>query len=323
MWVFSVLRDITMSNTPGFIILEHQGMLAVRGVDAAKFLQGQLTCNLNYVSNEQTSLGARCNPKGRMQSSFRLALQGDGYLLSMSRDLVEKQINELKKFAVFSKSTLSDESADWTQLGLIDADSILAELGIELPDTNGAAVQHNQLLAIRVGINLAELWMPASEGPCTVRKLAGDFPQHSLNDWQLELIRCGIAQLTASSYESFIPQVLNLPALDGVSFKKGCYSGQEIVARMQYLGKQKRHMLRFSSDSNTLPEPGTALVLADGNKAGEVVIAAQAAQGVELLAVAQSDLVTGQMVFLDLPEKPQLDLLSLPYEIDTEKEIQR
>lgn len=312
-----------MSQTSGFIVLEHQGMLSVRGTDAAKFLQGQLTCNLNYVSYDQSSLGAKCNPKGRIQSTFRLAMQGDGFLLSMSRDLVEKQFTELKKFAMFSKSTLLDESADWVQLGLIRPEPILHELGIELADKAGAVTQHNDLLAIRISPELAELWLPASGASCSIRQLASNVEEKTLSDWQLELIRCGMYQVTAQSYEAHIPQILNLPALDGVSFKKGCYCGQEIVARMQYLGKQKRHMQRFLASGTQLPEPGTSLLFDDGSKAGEVLTAALSPDGVELLAIAPVDITQEQGLYLDLAERLPLTLASLPYTIDIEREIQR
>lgn len=312
-----------MSQTPGFIVLDHQGMLSVRGVDAAKFLQGQLTCNLNYVSHDQSTLGARCNPKGRMQSSFRLAMQGNGFLLSMDRKLVDKQLAELKKFAVFSKSTLHNESSDWVQLGLTAADTVLQELGIELPGEPGAVNQHNQMLAIRINTQLAELWLPAADASCTIRQLTAAFSQKDINSWQLGLIQCGLGHVTENSYESYIPQMLNFPALDAVSFKKGCYSGQEIVARMQYLGKQKRQMFRFTSASSELPSTGTALIQEDGSKAGEVVSAAFSSEGIELLAVVQTDLAQEQSLFLELDGKPALSLASLPYTIDVETEIQR
>lgn len=312
-----------MSQTPAFVVLDQQGMLAVRGTDAAKFLQGQLTCNLNYVSHDQSTLGARCNPKGRMQSSFRLAMQGDGFLLSMARDLVEKQLAEMKKFAVFSKSVLQDESSEWVQLGLINPADTLQELGIELAETAGAVTQHNRMLAIRISPALAELWLPATDAPCTLRQLAARGAEQPVNEWQLELIRCGVGHVTDTLYESYIPQMLNLPALDAVSFKKGCYSGQEIVARMQYLGKQKRHMLRFGSSSSELPPAGAILVDAEGNKAGEVISAARSADGIELLAVVQTETAQEQPLFLDMDGRLQVSLLSLPYEIDTEREIQR
>src|SRR3989338_6619129 len=100
-----------MADSAFFCTLSHEGILAVRGPDASKFLQGQVTCNLNYLNDSQCSLGARCTPKGRMQSSFRIVSQNDGYLLAMDKDLLEAQLTELQKYAAFSKSKLGDESA--------------------------------------------------------------------------------------------------------------------------------------------------------------------------------------------------------------------
>src|SRR5690606_24299652 len=111
-----------MADSPYFTLLDHEGLLAVRGTDAAKFLQGQLTCNLNYLSETQSSLGARCTPKGRMISSFRIMPAEDGYLLAMDRELVAAQLADLQKYAVFSKSKLTDETADWVRFGLAGAD---------------------------------------------------------------------------------------------------------------------------------------------------------------------------------------------------------
>ena len=95
-----------MADSAFFCALHHEGVLAVRGSDAAKFLQGQLTCNLNYLSDTQASLGARCTQKGRMQSSFRILLQGDGVLMAMATELLEPQLADLKSFLL----TLTDSS---------------------------------------------------------------------------------------------------------------------------------------------------------------------------------------------------------------------
>ena len=107
-----------MTDTAFFCVLSHEGILAVRGPDASKFLQGQLTCNLNYLDAQHSSLGARCTPKGRMQSSFRILPEGDGFLLAMDRELVPAQLTDLSKYAAFSKSKLHDESGDWVRFGL-------------------------------------------------------------------------------------------------------------------------------------------------------------------------------------------------------------
>lgn len=311
-----------MADSAFFCPLSHEGVLAVRGADAAKFLQGQLTCNLNYLSDTQASLGARCTQKGRMQSSFRILLQGDGVLLAMATELLEPQLADLKKYAVFSKSKLTDESAAWVRFGLVNAESALASLGLELPAETDSVVRTDTLIAIRVSPGRAELWIPAEQADAVRGQL--HLEEKPLNEWLLGQIRAGIGQVMAQTRELFIPQMLNLQAVGGVSFKKGCYTGQEIVARMQYLGKLKRRLYRLSLNAAEMPEPGTPLFAPSHNSAiGEVVIAAKADQVIELLAVLQAEAADSGDVHLGTLEGPGLQLLDLPYTLDRDREIQR
>lgn len=313
-----------MADSAFFCPLSHEGVLAVRGSDAAKFLQGQLTCNLNYLSDTQASLGARCTQKGRMQSSFRILLQGDGVLLAMATELLEPQLADLKKYAVFSKSKLTDESCAWVRFGLADADAPLAALGLALPAETDSVVRTDTLIAIRVSPGRAELWVPTEQADAARSQLAAQLPQAELNAWLLGQIRAGIGQVMAQTRELFIPQMLNLQAVGGVSFKKGCYTGQEIVARMQYLGKLKRSLYRLSLEATQLPEPGTPLFSPGHNSAvGEVVIAAKADQSIELLAVLQAEAAESGDVRTGSLEGPGLQLLDLPYQLDRDREIQR
>ncbi|ROM50323.1 folate-binding protein YgfZ [Pseudomonas canadensis] len=313
-----------MADSAFFCPLSHEGVLAVRGSDAAKFLQGQLTCNLNYLSDTQASLGARCTQKGRMQSSFRILLQGDGVLLAMATALLEPQLADLKKYAVFSKSKLTDESAAWVRFGLVNADLALASLGLELPADTDSVARNDTLIAIRISPDRAELWVPAEQGDAIRSQLAATLEQADLNEWLLGQIRAGIGQVMPQTRELFIPQMLNLQAVGGVSFKKGCYTGQEIVARMQYLGKLKRRLYRLSLDAPEMPEPGTPLFSPSHNSAiGEVVIAAKAGQTIELLAVLQAEAAESGDVHVGTLEGPGLHLLDLPYTLDRDREIQR
>lgn len=313
-----------MADSAFFCTLSHEGVLAVRGADAGKFLQGQLTCNINYLSDSQASLGARCTQKGRMQSSFRILLEGDGVLLAMASELLEPQLADLKKYAVFSKSKLTDESAAWVRFGLEHGDAALASLGLELPRENDAVVRNAGLIAIRVSADRAELWTPADQANAIKAKLVAALPEGELNQWLLGQIRAGIGQVMPTTRELFIPQMLNLQAVGGVSFKKGCYTGQEIVARMQYLGKLKRRLYRVQLDASELPEPGTPLFAPSHSSAiGEVVIAARAAEKIELLAVLQAEAAEAGDLHLGALEGPALHLLDLPYELDRDREIQR
>ncbi|WP_431702056.1 YgfZ/GcvT domain-containing protein [Pseudomonas sp. BR20] len=313
-----------MADSAFFCPLSHEGVLAVRGSDAAKFLQGQLTCNLNYLSDTQASLGARCTQKGRMQSSFRILLQGDGVLLAMATELLEPQLADLKKYAVFSKSKLTDESAAWVRFGVTDGDHALSGLGLELPAETDSVARTEHLIAIRVSPARAELWVPAGQADSVRSQLAAQLTQTDLNNWLLGQIRAGIGQVMPQTRELFIPQMLNLQAVGGVSFKKGCYTGQEIVARMQYLGKLKRRLYRLSLNAAEMPEPGTPLFSPSHNSAiGEVVIAAKADQVIELLAVLQAEAADSGDVHLGTLEGPDLQLLDLPYTLDRDREIQR
>ncbi|CAI8745572.1 MULTISPECIES: YgfZ/GcvT domain-containing protein [unclassified Pseudomonas] len=313
-----------MADSAFFCTLSHEGVLAVRGSDASKFLQGQLTCNLNYLSDTQASLGARCTQKGRMQSSFRILLEGDGVLLAMASELLEPQLADLKKYAVFSKSKLTDESAAWVRFGLVEADAALTALGLDLPPDTDSVARHAGLIAIRVSPGRTELWAPAAQAQSLATQLSSTLAQGSLNDWLLGQIRAGIGQVMPATRELFIPQMLNLQAVGGVSFKKGCYTGQEIVARMQYLGKLKRRLYRLQLDASDLPEPGTALFApTHGSSIGEVVLAAHAEQGIELLAVLQAEAAEGANLHLGALEGPTLHLLELPYQLDRDREIQR
>ncbi|MGE1153704.1 YgfZ/GcvT domain-containing protein [Pseudomonas kitaguniensis] len=313
-----------MADSAFFCALSHEGVLAVRGADAAKFLQGQLTCNLNYLSDTQASLGARCTQKGRMQSSFRILLQGDGVLLAMATELLEPQLADLKKYAVFSKSRLTDESAAWVRFGLSQADHALASLGLDLPAETDSVVRTETFIALRVSPGRAELWVPVEQVEAVRNSLATQLQHADLNDWLLGQIRAGIGQVMPQTRELFIPQMLNLQAVGGVSFKKGCYTGQEIVARMQYLGKLKRRLYRLSVNAAELPEPGTALFSPSHNSSiGEVVIAAKADQSIELLAVLQAEAADSGEVCVGSLEGPGVQLLDLPYSLDRDREIQR
>ncbi|ARD14523.1 CAF17-like 4Fe-4S cluster assembly/insertion protein YgfZ [Pseudomonas savastanoi] len=311
-----------MTQKAFFCTLSHEGVLAVRGVDASKFLQGQLTCNLNYLNEDKSSLGARCTQKGRMQSSFRIVFEGDGCLLAMASELIEPQLLDLRKYAVFSKSKLTDESAEWVRFGLQDGDSALVGLG--LAQETDAVVRANELIAIRASPGRAELWVRAGQADSVKSQLASQLSEGPLNDWLLGQIRAGIGQVFGSTREEFIPQMINLQAVGGVSFKKGCYTGQEIVARMQYLGKLKRRLYRLTLSSEEIPEPGTALFSpVHASAVGNVVIAAQSGQNVELLAVLQGDAAENGHINLGSPEGAALQMSDLPYILDSKLETQR
>ena len=299
--------------TSALALLDHERILSVSGADATRFLQGQLTCDVAALQPGDSTLGARCNPKGRMQSSFRLLkLSEQDYLLAMAAELLAAQQADLAKYAVFFKVQLTEASDQWLRLGLwgerLDAGLVAAGLDRESADAT-------QGLAVPVSAAMLEIWLPASRAASATTALAAAAQPVTLNDWQLQLIRAGIGQVCSQTRDSFIPQMLNLQQLGGVSFRKGCYTGQEIVARMQYLGKLKRRMYRLTWTGDTLPEPATPILdSGSGQAVGEVVMAARGEQRIELLAVLQNEAAQSARLSLSNVTEPSLELATLPYE---------
>ena len=296
-----------------FAQLDGDRILGVSGADATRFLQGQLTCDVAALQPGSSTLGARCNPKGRMQSSFRLLkLSEEQYLLAIPSELLTAQQQDLARYAAFFKVQLDDASDQWLRLGLWgdNADAALASTGIE---QSTAAPEKG--LVIPLDHSIFEIWLPREQSGAAMATLTTHGAPALLNDWHLQLIRLGIGQVQEQTRESFIPQMLNLQQLGGVSFQKGCYTGQEIVARMQYLGKLKRRMYRLLWTGKEVPAPGTPIQNgANGQAVGEVVIAAQADEQIELLAVLQTDAAELPTLIMHNVDEPPLVLTTLPYE---------
>ena len=303
-------------------LLAHEAVLDVSGPDSERFLQGQLTCDVKQLGANQSTLGARCNPKGRMQSSFRLLRnQADGYWLSLDRGLVAAQMADLGKYAAFFKTTLQDISSHWLRLALWgeEVSDALATCALQWPQHTHAVSRQPGALVVRLGDNSAEIWLEADQAMPQVEALLRHARPAHLNQWQLAQIRAGVGQVSSATFEHFIPQMLNLQALGGVSFRKGCYTGQEIVARMQYLGKLKRRMYRLLLAGNQCPPAGADIVLRDsGRSVGEVVVAARSAKMVEILAVVQTDAAQSDTLSLADSDGPLLSLGDLPYNLESD-----
>lgn len=307
-----------MTESVGYLALQHEGILAVTGPDATRFLQGQITNNLNYLTPELSGLGARCTAKGRMISSFRVIKRDDNcYWLIIASELLEAQLADLKKYAVFSKVELNEITDQWQRYGLLNGFDSLDEA----PATTNRIAAQSQGFALRLDAQRIEWWLPSNTPqPDKLTKLEAI----SQNDWFAAQIEAGIGQVFGATREVFIPQMINLQALDGVSFRKGCYTGQEIVARMQYLGKLKRRMYRFKVDGVSTPNIGAPIYSpTHSSSVGEVVLAAQVGDYVELLAVAQEEAVSDQRITLTPESEQYLQLLALPYTCDSDREIQR
>lgn len=250
--------------------LSNLGLIQVSGIDAAKFLQGQVTCNVMEVTDTESRMGAHCDHKGRVQFLFRIFKYGDNYYLSLPREIISHALSLVKKYAVFSKVKLEDVSEQWVNIGIINkAENYLTQNFSQLPEKNDQVNISKNKILIKVADDneLYLLLMPTSELSVTLEN--GD------DIWQLKNIQAGIPQIDLQNTDDFTAHDLNLPELNAVSFNKGCYTGQEIVARMQHLGKLKQHLQVVEFSSAEVPLAKTKLSSEEGRTVGRLITVAK------------------------------------------------
>jgi hypothetical protein len=305
--------------------LGYLGVMQVSGDDAASFLQNLLGNDVSKIETSKSQLNSFSTAKGRMLAIFRLFMHNEGYLLRLPRELLDPVSRRFQMYVLRSKVKIQ-ALEDWVGIGVAgpQATAVLRNsFKTEAAEVNDVA--HGvDLCVLRVpGPERYEIFAPSE----TMQTVWPDF-RPSLTpsgdtSWRLLDIRNGIPTVYAATSEHFIPQMTNLQLLDGVSFKKGCYPGQEVVARMQYLGKLKRRMYRVEMQTDTAPTPGTAIVAVDNSgdrphEAGEVVDACQKDQHtVEALAVIPIASTTQSLHLADA-SGPALELLPLPYPLPAE-----
>ena len=232
----------------------HLAVLAVSGKDAAKLLQGQITCNVNDVTEIKSSLGALCNPKGRAITIFLLVKTGDVFLMVLPEELLEVVKKRLQMYVLRSDVTLTDSSGQHSLIGLyhpeMQAEPLFATTQEEIITVN-LSVTQSRCLVIAEADKAIALW---SDRVSSLR-----FQPENSDQWRYLDIISGIPWLTTETSEEFIPQMLNLDLLGGISFNKGCYTGQEIVARTHYLGKAKKALFLAEGDTPYTPEPNSTI----------------------------------------------------------------
>ena len=241
--------------------LPELGLIKASGEEALSFLHGQFTNDLNLVSPNQSQLSSYCNAKGRLLAIFRIFKQEDDYYLILRRDVLEAVLKKLTMFKLMAKVDLTDVSDDFVLFGIAGptSDAILKENNISVPTEIDQSIQEGETVVIRTPSESSRLlFISKAEQAKTIWKLLSNKTiQSSSNAWDLHDIQSGVAQVTAETSEAFIPQMVNLELIGGVNFQKGCYPGQEIVARTHYLGKPNRRMYRTSIDTSTSPLSGT------------------------------------------------------------------
>lgn len=287
--------------------LSQYGLLEVTGSDARFFLHAQLTNDIEGLAADRARHAGWCSAKGRLLASFLVMPHQGGYLLQLARDLVPAVAKRLAMFILRSKVKITDASGAWVQYGLWGEGSAaaLASFGVSAPAEDLQLVRHGGLLAVRAAERRYLLLAPVGERARLAQVLGtGDELQ-----WALEEIRAGRALVTQATQDQFVPQMVNFERIGALDFQKGCYPGQEIVARAQYRGQVKRRMVRVRA-----PVPlrqGQNLYSDDlpGQASGTVVNAA----GDEALAVLQIGTLESRSVVRAEAGGAPLEVLPLPY----------
>ncbi|TAN65083.1 MAG: folate-binding protein [Methylobacter sp.] len=230
------------------------GVLTISGKDAATFLQGQITCNINDITDIKSSLGAICNPKGRAITTFLLVKNADVFLMILPLELLATVKKRLQMYVLRAAVTLTDSSDDTCLIGLYQG-----EPANEVSEHRFATSRQENIVVDFQGRCLIISDADSARRFWAEQRKLGFWPEDSAQ-WRYLDIISGIPWLSAATSEQFIPQMLNLDKLGGISFNKGCYTGQEIVARTHYLGKAKREMFLAECDTLEPPEPNTAII---------------------------------------------------------------
>jgi len=301
--------------------LSHLGLIAVHGPDAEGFLQGQLTIDVHALAATHSQIGGHCSPKGRMLASFRVFKQTDTIYLQVPRSNVDSMKKRLSMFLLRAKATVEDASDRFVSIGISGdcAPSLLARSLGPIPERDNEVASCGKTVVIRVPgpAPRFEILGPATSIQTLWCRLETDASTVNAGFWALMDIRAGIPSVYPETSDAFVPQMANLQILGGVSFKKGCYTGQEVVARMQYLGKLKRRMYRARVSTDRPPAPGDELRCpsSSSDKAtGKIVDARANGNGeYELLAVVEIEAAENREVRLGGPDGPILSFSEPPY----------
>jgi tRNA-modifying protein YgfZ len=299
--------------------LSQLGLLAFSGEDTTEFLQNQLTNDVRGLRADGAIWNGYCSAKGRLLANFLMWKSGDDICLQLSGDIRDAVLKRLKMFVLRSKVSARDATDEKVRLVLAgpDVDAAVTEAGLALAQGIMNTAANEQGLTVRIGADKVVLVLEPAKAANIWEALAKHAQPVGAPVWDWLRLSNGIPMITAATQEEFVPQMINWEVLGGVSFQKGCYPGQEIVARTQYLGKLKRRMYLAHIEGADPPKPGDALFTPDmqGQASGMVVNVAPAPEGgFDLLAVAQIESVTAhQPIHWKSADGPALRLKTQPY----------
>ena len=302
------------------------GLILVTGDDATSFLQNQLSNDISEIDEKHHQLSAYSTPKGRMLAIFRVVKIANGYLLLLPASLVQPILQKLQLYVVQAQVNLADASGHFSRIALqTDDDRIINN--IALPREPNEVYQDDNIVSLQIEKNnqyrrYLFLCLSFDMTKTFWDECRNVVDQGNFDSWRLSEINCAIPVIYPQTSEEFVIQMTNLNHLNGVSFKKGCYPGQEIVARMQYLGKLKRRMFISRFQSTECPLAGDDFVtkgktVADGS--GKVIDAVLDDEGnCHCLYVAQIQKAESeQLEWLNHPA-PTIKPAQLPYSVATD-----
>ena len=302
--------------------LDDWALATLTGADAEKYLQGQVTADVAQLTEHQHLLAAHCDPKGKMWSNLRLFRRQDGFALIERRSLRDAQLTELKKYAVFSKVIIAPDD-EHVLLGVagFQARAALNNLFSELPDAEKQVVSEGET-SILWFEHPAERFLLVTDAATAERvteALRGEAQLNNSQQWLALNIEAGLPVIDAVNSAQFIPQATNIQALGGISFKKGCYTGQEMVARAKFRGANKRALWTLAGRASRVPEAGEDLELKMGEnwrRTGTVLAAVQLDDGRLLVQVVMNNDMEADSVFRVRDDANTLSIEPLPYSLD-------
>lgn len=304
------------------ISLEEWALVNATGADRISYLQGQVTLDVAALGAEQHRPAAHCDAKGKMWSNLRLFHRGEGLAFIERRSLRDNQLTELKKYAVFAKVTLvADDESVLLGVAGFQARAALTDLFNVLPDAESPVVQDGESTLLWFDLPAERFLLVTSQAKAEeVReKLAESAQLNDSSQWLALEIEAGLPVIDAETSAQLIPQATNLQALDAISFKKGCYTGQEMVARAKFRGANKRALYWLAGKAGIVPAANAALEMKMGEnwrRTGTILAACQLDNGdVWVQAVMNNDLDADTVLRVQGDEGGELAIQPLPYEI--------
>ena len=300
--------------------LSHLGVIQVSGPEAATFLHNQLTSDVKHLNSDAAQHSAWCSAKGRMLASFLLFRIGSDYLLQLSADLLPAIHKRLQMFILRSKVSIIDLSGACALIGLAgpQAEAVLQTAMLPVPATPLSTAVFAAGAVVRLDESRFEILVDRNAAPALWQELSSQARPVGTTVWQWLDIQAGVPLISERTKEEFVPQMANFEQLGAISFHKGCYPGQEIVARTQYLGKVKRHL--YHAHAATPMAAGDAIYSPANpqHPCGMIVNAAPApVDGYDALAIVQENFVAAGDLELSAAGGPHLDLQPVRHPVTT------